>query len=178
MKQSAVTIHPVQDNEQKDWDMLIKHPLQSWAWGEFRKKMEVDVVRLGFYKGEILIDGLQSTFHSIPHTHWTIGYLPKGSMPTQEMLETLATLGKEKRAIFIQLEPNVLSSSKLPTYKATKLQTSHHPLFTKYTFILDLTTSEEELLKQMHSKTRYNMKLAQKRGVIVKEEISKEAVEE
>jgi len=50
-----------------------------------------------------------------------------------------------------------------------------HPLFTKYTFVLDLTKSEEELLKNMHPKTRYNIKVAQKHGVKVVEDNSDRA---
>ncbi|MBI5452581.1 peptidoglycan bridge formation glycyltransferase FemA/FemB family protein, partial [Candidatus Gottesmanbacteria bacterium] len=52
-----------------------------------------------------------------------------------------------------------------------------HPLFTKYTFQLSLTKSEEELLKNMHSKTRYNIKVAQKHEVIIKEDNSNQAFE-
>lgn len=161
----------------------MKHPLQSWAWGEFRKKMGIDVVRLGVFSGNTLTEGCQVTFHSLPnfpylpHLPYTIGYLPKGPLPTKAILETLATLGKKKNAIFIQLEPNILSNN-VTMQQCNNLRTSHHPLFTKYTFVLDLAKSEEELLKSMHSKTRYNMRLAQKHGVVIKEDNSKEAFEE
>lgn len=147
------------------WDSKVKHPLQSYAWGEFRKAMHIDVVR---YKS------WQLTFHHIPHTPWTIGYFPKGPTPTKSMIEKLTKLGKEKNAIFIQLEPNVPKNSRLMVYDS-QIKPSHHPLFTKYTFILDLTKSEEDLLKAMHSKTRYNLKIAQKHGVIIKEDDSQEA---
>lgn len=144
------------------WNASVSHPLQSWEWGEFRKTMGVDVTR---------IENWQLTFHTIPHTPWTIGYFPKGPIPDQKMIETLTTLGKEKHAIYIQLEPNVTTGS-------VSLPKSHHPMFTKHTFIINLTKSEKELLESMHSKTRYNIKIAQKHNVIVKEDNSPSAFAE
>ena len=143
---------------------MIGHPLQSPAWGEFRASMGIDMVRLHDW---------QLTFHKIPYTPWTIGYFPKGPMPTAAMLAELATLGRQKHAIFIQLEPNTTDLRSTPIRSGSKiydLKSSHHPLFTKYTFILDLTKSEDELLTAMHPKTRYNIKVAQKHGVVVTED--------
>jgi lipid II:glycine glycyltransferase (peptidoglycan interpeptide bridge formation enzyme) len=137
----------------------MNHPLQSAAWGDFRKAMGIDVVRL---------DDWQLTFHKIPFTPWTVGYFPKGPIPTKTMIEKLCQLGKQKHAIFIQLEPNVTTGK-------INLPPSHHPLFTKYTFILDLTKSEDELLSAMHPKTRYNIKVAQKHNVQVREDNSPSA---
>ena len=134
---------------------MVLHPLQSQAWGDFRKAMGIDVVRTHDW---------QLTFHTIPHTPWTAGYFPKGPKPTQKMIEELKKLGKQKHAIFIQLEPN--------TTKKVHLTPSHHPLFTKYTFMLDLTKPEDELLAAMHPKTRYNIKVAQKHNVVIQEDNS------
>lgn len=152
----------------------LTHPLQSPAWEKFRRTMGIDVLRTR-WQGPEPAEGLL-TFHSIPHSPWTIGYFPKGPAPTQKMLEKLKRIGKEKNAIFIQLEPNVISpiDLRITDYDVRK---SYHPLFTKYTFILDLTKSEEELLKAMHSKTRYNLKVALKHGVIVEENNSDDAFE-
>lgn len=150
------------------WDAVASHPLQSVAWGDFRSKMGIDVVRLTVLENEKFAQGWQLTFHKIPHTLWTIGYFPKGPMPNAHMIEELTKLGKQKKAIFIQLEPNVIENFKLKI-ENYGLRPSHHPLFTTYTFVLDLTKSEDDLLKAMHSKTRYNIRLAQKYGVEVKE---------
>ena len=51
-------------------------------------------------------------------------------------------------------------------------------LFTKWSFWLDLTKSEEELLRGMKSRTRYNVKYAERKGVTVVEDNSTEAFEE
>ncbi|OGH19578.1 MAG: hypothetical protein A3D74_01845 [Candidatus Levybacteria bacterium RIFCSPHIGHO2_02_FULL_37_13] len=172
----------------KSYNNISGHPLQSKEWAEFRKKMGVKIIEE---------NGLIFSIHKTPHLPWTIGYLPKGPMPTLEMLDKLREIGKEEKCIFIQLEPNVQYSSHpefisgSPAIRQVSLQTNEmlklvqhdnfkpaaHPLFTKYTFILDLTKSEEELLKSMHPKTRYNIRVAQKHNVKVIGDNSDEAFE-
>lgn len=138
------------------------HPLQSEKWAEFREKTGVKVVRF---------ESLFITIHPIPHTKYNIGYLPKGPDLNQKFLENLSILGKKENCIFIQLEPNIeLTPGKKYIYK--NLYSSAHPLFTRFNFILDLTKSEEELLKNMHPKTRYNIRVAQKKGVKISEDNS------
>lgn len=169
MNQPAHSLRPANPDDKIIWNSLVGHPLQTWEWGEFRKKMGVDVVRLLREEKKQYIDGWQISFHKIPYTPWTIGYFPKGPMPDECMINELMELGKQKNALYIQLEPNI---EKMLNAKCQmlNLRESHHPLFTKYTFILDITKSEEELLKNMHNKTRYNIRLAQKHGVVVKED--------
>jgi len=138
-------------------DELPSHPLQSAQWGEFRKKTGIKVV---------MVNEIRMTIHPIPHTPWTIGYLPKGPFPTKEMISDLNKAGLQEKCIFIQLEPNIIASENLKhKLKNLGLVPAAHPLFTKYTFVLDLTKSEEDLLKEMHPKTRYNIKVALKHGV-------------
>jgi lipid II:glycine glycyltransferase (peptidoglycan interpeptide bridge formation enzyme) len=168
MNQTDRTIRTATEQDQSTWNSHIVHPLQSWEWGEFRQSMGIDVARI--------IDGerrWQLTFHAIPHTSWCVGYFPKGPQPTQQMVEQLKKLGKEKHAIFIQLEPDVRTASHV--HLPQELRPSHRSLFTKYTFELDLTHSEEDLLKQFHSKTRYNIRVAQKHDVKISEDNSQEA---
>ncbi len=150
---------------------LSSHPLQSAEWGEFRRKTGIKVIN---------INGILITFHQIPHTPWTVGYIPKGPLPTPNMIFELKKIGKQENCIFIQLEPNV-EKSQLPNYPITQLpnlRLAAHPLFTKYTFILDLTQSEEELLKKMHPKTRYNIKVATKHDVKIVQDNSDKAFED
>ncbi len=146
------------------------HPLQSFEWGQFRQKSGVKVIREKNY---------QITIHAIPHTSFNIGYFPKGEMPNKETVSELRRIGKENSCVFIQLEPNTITSlTRKSEIIKLGLAPAAHPLFTKYTFILDLTKSEEDLLKNMHSKTRYNIRVATKHGIEIIEDNSNEAFEQ
>jgi len=48
----------------------------------------------------------------------------------------------------------------------------------KEIFIVDISKSEEQLLAEMKAKTRYNIRLAEKRGVIVREISNKKYIDE
>jgi len=169
------TIREVAVEDQKRWDAIVNHPLQSWAWGNFRAAMDVKVVRLGEYEHNSLVTGCQITFHKIPKLPYTIGYIPKGPPPSEQMLLEMIKLGKKNKSISIQIEPDMLAEESLDASCQQLLQPAHHPLFTKHTFVLDLSKTENELLESFHSKTRYNIRVAQKHGVIISEDSSDNA---
>jgi len=146
------------------------HPLQSAEWAKFREKTGIKVIRE---------NGIQLTIHKIPRTKFTIGYFPKGFLPDKKMVSRLKKIGERERAIFIQIEPNVEKEKNLIFYyKKIGLAPSFHPLFTKFTFRLNLDKSEEELLKNTHPKTRYNIRVAQRHGVKISEDNSEKAFSE
>lgn len=146
------------------FNKVATHPVQSWEWGEFRKKMGNEVIRFDF--GQI-------TLHKIPLTKYKIGIFTKGPKPTQKMLATLKKFAqKEKDIIFIKIEPNFPKDKEVEKlFKKNKLKKGKS-LFTPSTFIIDLTKKEEEIFKSFHPKARYNIRYAQKKGVKVKEDNS------
>ncbi|MBI2066113.1 peptidoglycan bridge formation glycyltransferase FemA/FemB family protein [Candidatus Woesebacteria bacterium] len=150
------------------FNKTASHPLQSWEWGEFRKRAGNELVRFPF--GQI-------TLHKIPFTPFKVAAFEKGPAPTSRMLEELKKLAREENLVFIKLEPNVLKNERLIGLLKKNGATRGKRLFTPTTFWIDLTASEEELLKSFHSKTRYNIRLAQKNGVEVKENNSDKAFE-
>lgn len=156
------------------WDKCIHHPLQSYAWGTFREQTGIQVLRVGQYEQSTLINGYQITLHPLPKLPYVIGYIPKSAIVTTQLVDFLKAYGKKHKVIFFQIEPNstIQESEHLP------LLPSHHPLFTKYTFSLDIAQTPEKMLKHMQSKTRYNIKVAKKHGVEIKEDNSKEAFNE
>ena len=147
---------------------MINHPLQSKEWEKARKEIGIETLRTDDGENDFLL-----TFHKIPYTNYKIGYLPRSVIPSKKVLNELYDYGKKNRVIFIKTEPYVEKSkfqiSNLKSISNFKFQISKHPLFPEWTQILDLTKSEDELLKSFHHKTRYNIRLAEKKGVVVKE---------
>lgn len=161
--------------EQKDqYNKLVTHVVQSWQWGEFRKGLGLPLLRYGIYKNNQLSKAFQLTLHQIPFSAQYVGYLPKGPAPDRDLAQSLITIGKQHHCAFIKVEPNILSAGKPYTIHSSFLP-SPKPLFTKFNFILNLTDSEDKLLKNTHPKTRYNIRLAQKKGVFVEERSDDEA---
>ena len=158
------------DFSSTEYNKQAFHPLQTWEWGEARKKTSVEVLRLS--------DGnnvFQLTFHRLPITDYRIGYLPRSVFPSKDILNFLSDYAKKNKIIFIKIEPNIEKSKLQVT--SYKLQSSPHPLFPSWTQVLDLNKTEDELLKSFHSKTRYNIRLAEKKGVVIKEMSNKEGFE-
>lgn len=170
-------IREVLPEEKEAFNSVAAHPLQSWEWGEFRENLGQKVIRLGAFEDKKLISGYQLTIHTVPKTDYTILYLPKGPLPDKAMLETLAKIGKEEKAIFTKMEPEIPKNSGFDNINDFLLKNNWQPgkpIFSKYTLWVDLTKSEEELMTNMHPKTRYNVHLAQKHGVVVEENSSPE----
>lgn len=171
-----MVIREVQESEKNDYNKLVNHPLQSWEWGEFRESLGQKVIRLGVFDETKIISGYQVVFSSIPKTDFTIGTLLKGPIPDEQMINSLKKIGVEQNAIFIKIEPLVTS----PNEEVTNFLLNNgcllgKPLFTKNTFWVDLNQTEEQLLSKMHPKTRYNLRLSQKNGVVISEDNSPEA---
>ena len=142
------------------------HPLQSKEWSEFRKEWgnDVSLTKLGLI-----------IFSKIPYTKYTVGTYIRGKTPNKTSLLELKRIGEQKKAIFIKIEPNQLKTKKMVDELEKLGLVAGKRLFTPTSFWIDLEMSEDDLFKSFSSKTRYNIRLAQKHGVEVKIDNSDEA---
>lgn len=148
------------------YNVRMTHPLQSKEWGEVRKKMGIDVVR---------IDTFQLSFHKIPRTSFTVGYLPRSPIPEPDIIDEIIQESKKRNAIFVKCEPNVYKRDIENANKLDpRLRPAQHSLFPQWTQILDLTETEKELLDNMKPKMRYNIGLAARKGIVVREMTNEE----
>jgi lipid II:glycine glycyltransferase (peptidoglycan interpeptide bridge formation enzyme) len=102
-------------------------------------------------------------------------YAPYGPVTAESSPELLAFLneklkgiGSEERAAFIRLDftPPIAREKLSPLFTEAKPYTYHSAYFQpRVEWYLDLGKSEEELIADMHEKTRYSIRTAEKRGV-------------
>ncbi len=145
--------------------------LQSVEWLRLQAATGKDVMPLK--EGDFVAN---SIVHELP----LIGkylYVPRGprvenakfQMPNfKKNIQTLIDLAKEKKCRWIRIEPK--TEATLETIKKSlsyKIVRAPHDMQPREVFSIDITGTEEELLAQMKPKTRYNIRLAEKRGVRV-----------
>lgn len=159
-------------------DKIATHPLQTSAWAEFRKKWGNEVLETPY--GIITVHRLftpPKPGGGGPFIPNKIGIFEKGPEPDQEMLTDLKDIGRKNNLIFIKLEPNAQKSNSVIQLLNKAGAVPGKTVFTPTTFWIDLTPSEDSLMKSFSAKTRYNIRLAIKRGVTVKEDSSDAAFE-
>lgn len=145
---------------------IATHPLQTTYWESFRKAWGNEVLETPW--------GIL-TIHKIPGAPYKLAIFEKGPAPTTKMLEGLKEIAKKNNIIFVKLEPNCKKDEKLISLMKSSGAVPGKRFFTPTTFWIDLTKSEEDLLKSFTSKTRYNIRLAERKGVKVKEDNSDKA---
>lgn len=122
---------------------------------------------------------------------WRILYTPKGpivdwsspGLPNQ-VLAQLENIARRENVIFLKIDPDIILGEGLPgketattnpvgSHMVTELQQrgwirSSEQIQFRNTFIIDLNVDEETLLARMKQKTRYNIRLASRKGIEVR----------
>jgi len=147
-----------------DWNQFHSihpnaHLLQTGEWGELKSAFGWKPVRILDEKS-----GVQILFRKLP-VGFTIGYIPKANFDLSFWSE-IDSVSKQNHAIFLKLEPDLWNDQKPETRNVT-LRTSPHNIQPPRTIIVDIKDSEGEILARMKQKTRYNIRLAEKKGVTV-----------
>jgi len=164
------------DNQVK-WDDWIKANskynsfAQSWDWGDILLSEGKKVERLAVVDGDKTVAQAQVVYNKLPFG-WEYGFCPKGPAITYHVTHNtyqqkvynklIDYLRQKEKFIFFRIE----SSQKLlcDTCYVLRDTIDINPCATN---ILDLTKSEEKLLNDMKSKTRYNIRLAERKGLEV-----------
>jgi peptidoglycan pentaglycine glycine transferase (the first glycine) len=142
---------------------------QSWNWGEFREAVGEKIWRFGMYEGEQLVAvALVSKKTAKRGTYMEVSHGPVGGHETLEvLLEKLKKVAREEHASFIRMNP-LWERSEENAFLFRSFGFREAPMYAAYesSWKLDITSSEEDLMKNMRKTTRYLIRQALKNGDI------------
>ncbi|HZU12216.1 MAG TPA: peptidoglycan bridge formation glycyltransferase FemA/FemB family protein [Chloroflexota bacterium] len=152
------------------------HILQTWEWGEIKRYSGWEPFRLALRDGSKIQAAAQVLVRWLPYGVGRLAYVPRGPVLdyadddlTVAVLSALRDLAAETRVIAVKLEPDVVEPSPLPERLAGLGLVPAPPVQMRSSIWVDLTASEEEMLARQKQKTRYNVRLAERKGVVVRE---------
>ncbi|RJO58895.1 peptidoglycan bridge formation glycyltransferase FemA/FemB family protein [Candidatus Parcubacteria bacterium] len=153
---------------------------QSWAWGEFQKARGTEVLRFAAIQNQKIVGLVLALIEP-----WRFGQktLTVFSGPVIDfnlsprvyaealglLVKTLAAEARSRQCLYFHIEPG-LEKNQESVFKPVAAE--NKLVITKAfqpidTLILDLKPSAQALMQKMHEKTRYNIRLAEKKGVSV-----------
>ena len=144
------------------------HILQSGEWGELKKNFGWKPVRI--VNNEV---GAQILFRRLP-LGLTIGYMPKivnsekiiGK--SEEFWKEVDLVCKRNHAVFLKIEFDLWDTQFIlhPSREAFIL--SRHNIQPPRTIVIPIDGNEETIMSRMKPKCRYNIRLAEKKGVTIR----------
>ncbi|MDM8518789.1 peptidoglycan bridge formation glycyltransferase FemA/FemB family protein [Anaerolineales bacterium HSG6] len=153
---------------------MTPHLLQTQAWADLKSQFGWTTQFLQTERASA-----QLLFRRLP-LGLTIAYVPKG--PTvdwsdltarQAILTQIHLTAKQNRAIFLKLEPDVWQNESDESNEVVTLLTKSgfvpsDSIQPPGTAIVDISLPEDKILAAMKQKTRYNIRLSGRKGVIVR----------
>jgi peptidoglycan pentaglycine glycine transferase (the first glycine) len=172
------------------------HVLQTWQWGEVKSRVGWQPFQVTWQDepGHTVAAALLLQ-RTIPIRGFAarlcVLYIPKGPLLDWNnavlrrcVLGDLALLARQRGAIFIKIDPDVFLGFGIPgqpdalenptgqavvaELQATGWRLSAEQIQFRNTVLIDLSPNPQELLVKMKQKTRYNIRLAERKGVVMR----------
>lgn len=145
--------------------------LQSFEWGEVKGW---EPIRLSIKENGKIVAAASILKRKIPYLNKSIFYCPNGPVLDynnsgifSKLIGVIRDSAKKHNAIVFKMDPMLEEPANelrehgfIPNIKQVQPRT---------TYYIDLTQSEEEILKNCEEKTRYNIRLSKRKGVTIRE---------
>jgi lipid II:glycine glycyltransferase (peptidoglycan interpeptide bridge formation enzyme) len=163
-----------------DWNYFLFENngsfLQSFEWGEFEQSLGKSIWRIRIKEGERIFAQALILKETFPLKKKTCFYIPFGPVLGSELaldeqqniigiiLDQFKIIAQKEESVFLRIEPD----RELIFPKNSLIAISNKRVQPQKTLILDVLQSEQEIFESFSSKTRYNIRLAEKKGVRIK----------
>ncbi len=169
--------------DDRAWDAFVEaHPrghfLQLSDWGRFKEGFGWESLRVGWNRDGQWGAGAQILFRPLLPWPWgpRLAYIPKGPLvdweaqeATREFLQALHKLARRRGAVVLRVEPELPDT---PQARAWLQKAGFSPaprgVQPRTTVWVDLTLDEDAILARMKQKWRYNIRLAARKGVVIR----------
>jgi len=155
------------------------HVFQLFEWGELKSTTGWIPLRYMIYDDEKPVGALSILKRKIPGTNRYIFYCPRGPVcdfDNKKVLDfiwkNVKKIAKKHKAVFFKIDPDISIEDKdfrnyltNSGFKRIKTGKDFDGIQPRFVFRLSLEKSPEELLADMASKTRYNIRYAKRKGV-------------
>jgi peptidoglycan pentaglycine glycine transferase (the first glycine) len=156
----------IKENKSKEeWDNFLLSQkcvfLQSTSWGKFKEKFQ-KVKRIEARENNKVIGGCQFFEENSPFGKYL--YVPFGPVSEnkevrEKIIKEILKEGEKGSYLFLRIEP---------LYDISDGKKQFSRIQPQKTLISRIDRPIEEILEEFHSKTRYNVRYARKKGVLIK----------
>lgn len=165
-----------------EWNTILitlsnAHVLQSWEWGEFKSRHGWHSARYLWHEGDHPRAAALVLTRRPGRWPISVMYVPKGpaldygdACLLERVLADLEETARRARALFVKIDPDVRAeeTSVIEVLRRRGWMPSREQIQFRNTVFVDLTRTPEEMLAAMHQKTRYNVRLAERKGVTIR----------
>jgi lipid II:glycine glycyltransferase (peptidoglycan interpeptide bridge formation enzyme) len=163
------------------------HCMQLWEWGDIKgrtgwKPWRLLIEETNGEDGRCVMAAMTVLERRLPVVRVPIFYAPRGPVADihdpgllDAVWAAARAKAKERGAILLKVDPDVPAQDEVlenllrkAGFKLLKTGKNFEGVQPRFVFRLDIRPEEGELLKAMHQKTRYNIRLAQKKGVVIR----------
>jgi lipid II:glycine glycyltransferase (peptidoglycan interpeptide bridge formation enzyme) len=179
---------PVRVTEATQWRAVLDqlpdpHVLQSWEWGEIKAQTGWKAERLALPGADgRSVAAFQFLWRqALPLIPLRVAYVPKGPVvdwtdaaAVERVLDAVEQEARRRFCLFVKIDPDVEETSPagrrlLDLLRRRRWRLSREQIQLKNTAYTDLSVGEDALLDAMKSKWRYNIRLAERRGITVRQ---------
>jgi peptidoglycan pentaglycine glycine transferase (the first glycine) len=181
----SLNLHPI--HTPLEWQSTLAtlpdpHVLQSWEWGVIKAQTGWRAERFSLCEDGLPVAAFQFLWRQLaPGLRVRVGYLPKGPLldwansdHVDVTLAHIEQLARARGCIFVKIDPDVREDTTtgrllLHALERRGWRYSRDQIQFKNTAYTDLALGEAALLEQMKSKWRYNIRLAERRGICIRQ---------
>jgi peptidoglycan pentaglycine glycine transferase (the first glycine) len=166
--------------EDPEWDLFVErmpggNHVQTSLWGQVKAEVDMRAVRVTATRGGSIVGGGQILLGTVPVVG-TVAYVPRGPLVMRDhhdvstlLIDQIRSAAFDHGARHITIQPPIDGFDLEPVIVASGFRSTPNTVVPPATVVVDLTPPIETILARMHKKTRYNIRLAERRGLTVRE---------